>query len=130
MQKSSANHCIDTATATAQATAYAACGTNNMVNSANGGQYIGLAGIDNGENANFATAPGNNALDCCVACQQTTNCAGSVFTDSGCVLIVANSCTPGSSESFFKTSSAVRPSSAFIVGNGPCGIISNDGSSG
>ncbi|RBR13521.1 uncharacterized protein FIESC28_08149 [Fusarium coffeatum] len=110
------------------ATVYAACASNNIIGAANGNRGINAIIVnDQGSNNQVINVGARSAYDCCVACQTTTNCIGAV-SSSSCILIIAPTCSPGSTFSTgYQTNPSRDPGSGFIVSNGFCGRIPNAG---
>ncbi|KAL8830029.1 MAG: hypothetical protein Q9191_001668 [Dirinaria sp. TL-2023a] len=118
----------------AQSTAYAACDSNNVVQTANGHQpvyNVYYAGSGRGPAiTNFDIA---DPVACCQQCQQLAGCTGYVqFTSyASCFAYTSNQCD--GSQSFgqsFQTINGPPPSSGYSIGNGPCGQLANQGSAG
>lgn len=100
---------------------YAACGPSNLISAANGGHGILAIGSD----AAYNTVQGvSNAYDCCVYCQKTANCAGTIFSRT-CYAMVDTKCSAGQVKGRFYTDPGTTD--GFTVSNGPCGIIENAG---
>ncbi|CAG7558081.1 unnamed protein product [Fusarium equiseti] len=113
------------------ATVYAACASNNIIGAANGNHgIVAITYNDGGSSNQVAGSSARTAYDCCVACQTTTNCIWTEFFPPGnsCTLVIAPTCSPESTFSTgYKTGSSRNPGSGFIVSNGPCGRIPNQG---
>ncbi|KAL8785529.1 MAG: hypothetical protein Q9195_008601 [Heterodermia aff. obscurata] len=110
-------------------TYYAACDSNNIINSANGGQFITQVSAA----GDFTQTSSSSPYDCCAACQQTAGCRGSYYGGGTfCVLAAGGACTPGQFRQYdeFNTDSTGTADLAFYVSNGPCGLIRNAGSVG
>ena len=108
------------------ATVYAACASNNIIGAANGNN--GIYAIAYGQNS-LSSASATTAYDCCVACQQTANCAYSNFYFGYCELIIGTTCAPGGgSPGTFYTSNGFAANEGFTFSNGPCGRVVNGGS--
>ena len=87
---------------------------------------MGITAFGQGPNQNFGFSDAASAYDCCVICQQSTNCAGVAYLDGACYSILSNTCTPGEfNGDYFQTSGTVD---GFAISNGPCGAIANGGS--
>ncbi|KAH0490715.1 hypothetical protein TgHK011_002172 [Trichoderma gracile] len=114
-----------------QQTFQAVCGPSNLVSTANGG--LGVASVSTTYPGNFIPVSGTlSAYDCCVACfSSTSTCRGSIsFGNGSCFLVVgsdgvchANQFT--ASDRFYTQQGA----SGTTISNGPCGLLSNGGSS-
>ncbi|KAH8646290.1 hypothetical protein BX600DRAFT_519119 [Xylariales sp. PMI_506] len=109
---------------------YAACGSINLLNTANGGDYIDSLAASGTTTKELSSIP--SAYDCCVACQTdySTTCIGTFYFETGqCYLYTTTSCTPGEySNAEFWTTSATSSVDYVYVSNGPCGAIANGGS--
>jgi len=116
----------ETQTSTApSATVYAACASNNIIGAANGNQGI-TALTYYQDSVTYASA--RTAYDCCVACQQSANCAYSNFYGI-CEIVGTSTCNPGgSAPGVFETSGGFGANQGFIFSNGPCGRVVNGGS--
>ena len=125
------------------ATIYAACQANNLLFTANGGQYFSdfdYSYVSNDINEITYTSD----VDCCAACQNSDNCVGFVtmpnlyetynpstrlcynFVQA---LNVPNTCD-GANNHGIKgyTNSAATIQQAYTFGDGPCGQIMDGGS--
>ncbi|RFN54956.1 hypothetical protein FIE12Z_803 [Fusarium flagelliforme] len=113
------------------ATFYAACASNNIIGAANGNHgIVAITYNDRGSSNQVIGSSARTAYDCCVACQTTTNCISTDFYPplNTCSLVIAPTCNPGSTFSTgYQTGSSRNPGSGFIVSNGPCGRIPNQG---
>lgn len=134
-QKSSNRTCLDTETATGPTyTAYAACGSDNIVTTANGGQGINLFNY-NTANTLGSSSGRTSAYDCCVLCQKTTNCIFSAFfpppDQRGCAFVTSGTCVPNSAQgTYFQTSSQHSLAGAIVLSNGLCGQVAKMGPDG
>ncbi|KAF7556692.1 hypothetical protein G7Z17_g1196 [Cylindrodendrum hubeiense] len=73
---------------------YAACASDNIVTTANGGKVITT--IQSGGGANFEQLAGSaTAYSCCVLCMNNSNCRGSFSWQTTCWAVIATTCTPG-----------------------------------
>lgn len=113
----------------ASSTSYAACATNNIVSTANGGNAISLVGGVGTDSVGYSDVSGiDDAYDCCVACQTYTgDCGGFIYATGFCELITYTTCSPTSFDTQFETDSAVASGDGFTIGNGPCGQILDQG---
>ena len=127
--------CLDTETATAPTyTAYAACGSDNIVTTANGGQGINLFNYNTANTLGFSSGR-TSAYDCCVLCQQTANCIFSGFSpppvQRGCAFVTSGTCVHNSAQgTCFQTSSQKSLAGAIALSNGPCERVVIMGSDG
>lgn len=123
-----------TRTTTTTTTYYAACATNNLISRGPDGATItevynnGL-----GFTSSYDVAPGSysNPYDCCVACQQSNSCTGSVFRtgQSFCLLLRRKDRQCGSqceSEGVYTTNPNNREA-GLVVSNGRCGYLKYGG---
>ncbi|KAI4234626.1 MAG: hypothetical protein L6R40_006710 [Gallowayella cf. fulva] len=106
-------------------TYYAACGSDNLATTANGGYTISGVGIS-GRNYQV---PANSAYDCCAACQ-ASNCKvslwfGAAYPSGVCYNSYDDTCRPGSVTDYFYTYS--DNSYGYDISNGPCGAYENGG---
>jgi hypothetical protein len=119
---------------TSTTTAYAACASDNVIGSYDGGGLVGWGfNTMNGFQATLQSVDATTALECCARAQANPNTwFYSFYTvgNMGCDIIVGSSCpVPGTSVSrlFYDPSSA--PGSVQISGNGQCGVLSSAESS-
>ncbi|KAL7934938.1 hypothetical protein V8C35DRAFT_300237 [Trichoderma chlorosporum] len=112
-----------------QQTFQAACGTSNILSSANGGQ--GISSLSTSGVGSFVPASGPlSPYDCCVSCFNTPACRGTIsFSTGSCFMVVgsdgvchANQFVPGD---IYETEAGAQGST---VSNGPCGLLGNGGS--
>lgn len=106
------------------ATFYAACSSDNIVESANGNN--GIDALDFGD-ASISSIDASSSLDCCVACQKADNCGFSTFGYGTCYLGITNGTCDGSNShnALFKTSPSAGK--GYAISNGACGQIANGG---
>ncbi|KAJ4258037.1 hypothetical protein NW762_008177 [Fusarium torreyae] len=122
----------NTTTATSTSTAppqvtYAACSQNNLVSSANGGNpFVNIVANSGGTQNGASGRTANTAYDCCVLCQQASNCIFSYYDNrGGCILIIGDTCNPQDNHG---TSFQTSPNgSNYVLSNGPCGRVANAG---
>ena len=109
-------------------TSYAACATNNIVSSANGGaginEIVTTEPNEDDNTLNYETVDADDAYDCCVACQTNAGgCGGYIYFSGVCqISTYTTTCNPDNSGQIFYTGG-----SFFTIGNGPCGQIANGG---
>ena len=113
----------------AASTTYAACATNNLVDHANGDNGIVLGGYTDQSTQLVTVDNINDSYDCCVACQTYAgDCGGFTFAPGYCSVTIFNTCNPDNFGSYFESSSQdANGTVGFVVGNGPCGQVANDG---
>ena len=101
----------------ATATVYAACATNNIINTVNG---TGINGAS--ENLLGDAITVNTAADCCAVCQTTAYCSGSIFiplNQPNCNLIgVTNVCAASNVAGNFTIG---IPGGGFFISGAVCG---------
>ncbi|KAG9530435.1 hypothetical protein KCU93_g2519, partial [Aureobasidium melanogenum] len=108
-----------TAEVTSTSTAYAACQTNNILNS--------VASV-NGQ-AKFKTTVASSAEQCCEQCQQSSNCIGSAFQallplGGRCLIYYANTCPAQSANALQYTPAAIKQlPGTYALSNGACGYM-------
>lgn len=113
----------------AASTVYAACATDNVVDSANGG--LPISGVSIGpypeDNPQFNTVANiTDAYDCCVACQTDSgDCGGYLYSTGSCMLVEYDGCSPDDFSTQFMTDPVVGD--GLTIGNGPCGQILDGG---
>ncbi|KAL8717643.1 MAG: hypothetical protein Q9225_005132 [Loekoesia sp. 1 TL-2023] len=109
-------------------TTYNACAPNNVVNSANGGQGIDGVGVEGG----VIDVSAADAVACCTACQTSAYCFGYVYSGGSRCYLTSKSnqqCAGNAAFGSYYTSSTLSPSDGFVIGNGPCGQLMNNGGS-
>ncbi|KAI1318537.1 hypothetical protein F5Y16DRAFT_391825 [Xylariaceae sp. FL0255] len=108
---------------------YAACGPDNIVASANGGNAIDT--FSYGEPAISAVYV-NTAYDCCVACfNSVTPCFAAVYYGGECDLVQSTTATCAAGVpygGYYETDSSDPGDDGFVVLNGPCGSLTDNGS--
>ena len=102
------------------ATFYAACASNNLLSNdpLDGGNLCSAYTQDNNVQLNTASA-----YDCCVACQQNSNCGGAYFTiaDGTCTIDQPSTCDPNAP---FVEIAGCGTSPALYIGiDGNCGQV-------
>ena len=111
------------------ATLYAACASNNIINSANGNQGVFEVVYNSDINSNnqVIASGAQTPYDCCVACQTTANCIFSDVLFGNCELVIGSMCSPSSGQNTgFCTLASVAAGAGFTLSNGPCGQIPDD----
>jgi hypothetical protein len=103
----------------------AVCGPDNIISSANGGQFISIQAAAPDY---FSLVSASDAYSCCVACFDAVACRGSFFSSNGCFLVTdrnevchENQYQAGSG--YFNEQWTTGSAS-----NGPCGLLANLGS--
>ena len=123
-------------TATTTTLYYAACATNNIILSGPDGHRITNV-YNNGRShpSIYDMAPGThtNPYECCVACQKSSSCMGSVFRtgDNFCLLLRRGDRQCGSqceNRSEYVSDPDSR-GAGLVVSNGQCGYMSFGGNS-
>ncbi|KAJ9663870.1 hypothetical protein H2198_000630 [Neophaeococcomyces mojaviensis] len=128
---------------TSTTTVYAACASNNVVGSYQGGGLVGWGFTTQNFNAGLSTYNADSPVDCCVLA--ATN-SGSWFYNfyptvpvgaGNCDIIIASTCpvpttatvdangatTSGHATVYYDP--AATPSAFQVSGNGPCGVVQN-----
>lgn len=100
-------------------TEYAACSSDNILTAANGGQGVLSVNID----SDVALSSADSATDCCAQCQTATSCSFYVYALGYCYLGTPTTCSAGTADGYYLTSSASVADTA--IGNGPCGKLTN-----
>ncbi|KAI4793656.1 hypothetical protein E4T44_12625 [Aureobasidium sp. EXF-8845] len=112
-----------TAEVTSTIKAYAACQTNNVLNS--------VATVSG--KAKFKTIVASSAQQCCEQCQQSSNCVGSAYQallplGGRCLIYYADTCPAQSANSLqFTLAPAKQPFGTYALSNGACGYFSASG---
>jgi hypothetical protein len=112
-----------TAEVTSTIKAYAACQTNNVLNS--------VATVSG--KAKFKTIVAGSAQQCCEQCQQTSNCVGSAYQallplGGRCLIYYTDTCPAQSANSLqFTLAPAKQPFGTYALSNGACGYFSASG---
>jgi hypothetical protein len=112
-----------TAEVTSTIKAYAACQTNNVLNS--------VATVSG--KAKFKTIVASSAQQCCEQCQQSSNCVGSAYQallplGGRCLIYYADTCPAQSANSLQFTLAPVKqPFGTYALSNGACGYFSAGG---
>jgi hypothetical protein len=112
-----------TAEVTSTIKAYAACQTNNVLNS--------VATVSG--KAKFKTIVASSAQQCCEQCQQSSNCVGSAYQallplGGRCLIYYADTCPAQSANSLQFTLAPVKqPFGTYALSNGACGYFSPGG---
>lgn len=113
-------------------TSYAACASNNVIGSANGGfgiEYINYAGY---LGVQISQVPITDPVACCAQCQTTAACVGFAQYPGGpCYIFTNPSSQCDGSQSFgdnFQTNTGVGAGQGYYVGNGNCGQFTDGGS--
>lgn len=114
---------VVTAEVTSTIKAYAACQTNNILNS--------VASVSG--KAQFKTTVASSAQQCCEQCQQSSNCVGSAFQallpiGGRCLIYYANTCPAQSANSLQYTPAAIKQlPGTYALSNGACGYMFSAG---
>ncbi|UKZ77071.1 hypothetical protein TrVFT333_004789 [Trichoderma virens FT-333] len=113
-----------------QQTLQAACGPENLITTANGGN--GISSVSSSGTGGFLPVSGtHSAYDCCVACfNSATPCRGALsFSSGSCFLVVATDgvCHANQFTGDVQFGTSTGPSSGAYVSNGPCGMLANGG---
>ncbi|KAH6606917.1 hypothetical protein Trco_006070 [Trichoderma cornu-damae] len=106
----------------------AACGPDNLITTANGGN--GIAGVSTRQPGNFVPVSGiTSPYECCVACFNTAACRGSLtFGPSACYLLVgADGVCHANQFNGMDQFQTQAGASGTTVSNGPCGLLANGG---
>lgn len=109
-----------TAEVTSTIKAYAACQTNNVLNS--------VASVSG--NTKYKTTVAGSAQQCCEQCQQSSNCVGSAYQallplGGRCLIYYANTCPAQSANSLqYTLATNKQPFGTYALSNGNCGYFS------
>jgi hypothetical protein len=112
-----------TAEVTSTIKAYAACQTNNVLNS--------VASVSG--KAKYKTTVAGSAQQCCEQCQQSTNCVGSAYQallplGGRCLIYYADTCPAQSANSMqYTLATNKQPFGTYALSNGGCGYFSASG---
>ncbi|KAJ5939710.1 hypothetical protein N7466_002844 [Penicillium verhagenii] len=122
---------VTVTTAVTTTSAYAACATNNIAGSPLSSDFGGLAG-EYVYSLSWGTVSGygssvhsvDTAEDCCISCQEQSNCMGTFGRNIGayyyCYLITTDTCSSSSTYGLIYLSNAAT-SYDFEASNGNCG---------
>ncbi|RGP59198.1 hypothetical protein FSPOR_11491 [Fusarium sporotrichioides] len=112
---------------------YEACGDNNMLRTANGGNRI-VSATRNLNCVGFPTSGPKNAYECCVQCQKSSTCLITIWReDSSSCLLYTPSPSPGVCSSnmnqllTFTYVTKADATTGNTYSNGPCGKVGNGG---
>jgi len=115
-------------------TVYAQCQPDNIIRTANGGQYVDTINIRSADGVSFVDfVTITDPVACCVQCAQDPTCVAYLqFPDGpgGCSLVVTinGRCDGAEKRATFVTSQLVTLASGFTIGDGGCGQYTNGGS--